>query len=202
MLISAFNKKMAVNTYTDESSIHFTNLDAVLINFKAFPVPSHLPYDNFKILQVILRDNKLSFYSKHKFSITLKNSDDANICGFTKNVQNGTVSNNNSLYSLTSTHEISYADNPKHPRIVDYIIVKHTSHPWPEISKHYFSDEKLWNSPQAMMTNMITELKHIFYAMKYDEKTQLITLSMKPYIISVKFLNGFNMITLNNSKLQ
>ena len=77
---------------------------------------------------------------------------------------------------------------------MDYIIIKYTSHPWPEISKHYFSDEKLWNSPQAMMANMIKEVKHIFDTMKYNTKTELITLSMKSDILSVKFLNGFNMI--------
>ncbi len=93
---------------------------------------------------------------------------------------------------MTSTHEILYQDNPEDTRIVGHIFAE--SHAWPEIFKHYFSDEKLWNSVQAMMINMITELKHIFDAMKYDEKTQLITLSMKPDIISVKFLNGFNMI--------
>ena len=71
--------------------------------------------------------------------------------------------------------------------IVDHIFANYTSHPWPEIFKHYFSDDKLWNSVQAMMRNMITELRNIFDAMKYDEKTQLITLLMKPDIISVKF---------------
>ena len=184
--------KMAVNTYTDEFSLGFQDLYAIYIHFKTFPTPLHPPYDNFEQLQITIIDNKLSFQSKHEFSITFTNANDANVCGFTKTDQNKAVFNDK-LYTLTSTHEILY-QSPEDLRIVDHIFANYTSHPWPETFKHYFSDEKLWNSVQAMMRNMITELKHIFDAMKYDEKTQLITLSMKPDIVSVKFLNGFNMI--------
>ena len=41
-------KKMAVNTYTNEFSLYFANLDVRYIHIKAFPIPSHPPMITLK----------------------------------------------------------------------------------------------------------------------------------------------------------